>query len=191
MSRRRPGTVIAIGALTAVVLTALSLVVLAASGASSHHRWFGASSAANCTPPTLTGTVVDVSLMNMGGPMMGGNGGMMTGGMMRLITSTATVPAGTVSFRVLNAGTVVHELVVLPLPNNQIVGTRPVGANGQVDETGSLGEASKTCGAGGGDGIAPGSASWVTLTLPAGRYELVCNLPGHYAAGMYAQLVVQ
>jgi hypothetical protein len=25
---------------------------------------------------------------------------------------------------------------------------------------------------------------------PAGRYELVCNLPGHYAAGMYAEITV-
>ena len=57
-------------------------------------------------------------------------------------------------------------------------------------EAGSLGEASRTCAAGGGDGIAPGASSWVTVTLPAGRYEIVCNLPGHYAAGMYAQLVV-
>jgi uncharacterized cupredoxin-like copper-binding protein len=28
------------------------------------------------------------------------------------------------------------------------------------------------------------------VTLPPGRYELVCNLPGHYAAGMYSQLSV-
>ncbi|WP_253033861.1 sulfocyanin-like copper-binding protein [Arthrobacter sp. H16F315] len=26
--------------------------------------------------------------------------------------------------------------------------------------------------------------------MPPGRYELVCNLPGHYAAGMYSQLKV-
>jgi uncharacterized cupredoxin-like copper-binding protein len=36
----------------------------------------------------------------------------------------------------------------------------------------------------------PGASGWVTVTLPPGRYELVCNLPGHYAAGMYTQLTV-
>jgi Sulfocyanin (SoxE) domain len=28
------------------------------------------------------------------------------------------------------------------------------------------------------------------VTLHPGRYELICNLPNHYADGMYAQLVV-
>lgn len=60
----------------------------------------------------------------------------------------------------------------------------------RVSETGSLGEAPKTCGAGAGEGIAPRSSGWVTLTLRPGRYELVCNLPGHYGAGMYALLTV-
>ena len=40
------------------------------------------------------------------------------------------------------------------------------------------------------EGIAAGSAGWVTLDLAPGRYELVCNLPGHYAAGMYTLLTV-
>jgi uncharacterized cupredoxin-like copper-binding protein len=35
------------------------------------------------------------------------------------------------------------------------------------------------------------AASWVTLTLRLGRYELVCNLPGHYAIGMHAELDVR
>jgi hypothetical protein len=33
--------------------------------------------------------------------------------------------------------------------------------------------------------------SWVTLHLAPGRYELICNLPGHYAAGMFAELDVR
>jgi hypothetical protein len=78
--------------------------------------------------------------------------------------------------------------VVLPLPAGQAVGTRAVGSDGQVDEAGSLGEASRTCGAGAGDGIAACAAGWLTLTLGPGRYELVCNLPGHYPASMHAEL---
>jgi uncharacterized cupredoxin-like copper-binding protein len=95
-----------------------------------------------------------------------------------------------VSFVATNIGSINHELVVLRLPDNQIVGTRTIESDGTVDESGSLGEASNSCASGSGDGIAPGTSSWVTLTLPAGRYELLCNLPGHYAAGMYTQLTI-
>lgn len=52
------------------------------------------------------------------------------------------------------------------------------------------GTVSFACAEGSGQRILPGASGWVTLTLPPGRYELVCNLPGHYAAGMYTQLVV-
>jgi uncharacterized cupredoxin-like copper-binding protein len=38
--------------------------------------------------------------------------------------------------------------------------------------------------------IASGSVGWVTLTLPPGHYELVCNLQNHYASGMRQELVV-
>ena len=31
----------------------------------------------------------------------------------------------------------------------------------------------------------------MTLALKPGRYELVCNLPGHYAAGMHGELDVR
>jgi uncharacterized cupredoxin-like copper-binding protein len=65
-----------------------------------------------------------------------------------------------------------------------------VGIDNKVDETGSVGEASKSCGSGAGDDLDPGSIGWVTLHLAAGNYELICNLPGHYAAGMSTQLTV-
>jgi uncharacterized cupredoxin-like copper-binding protein len=123
----------------------------------------------------------------MGSPMMGG----VHGGMMRLTATPSSIASGPVSFVATNTGTVNHELVVLPMPGNQIVGTRPIQADGTIDETGSLGESSNSCGVGSGDGIAPAASSWVTVTLAPGRYELVCNLPGHYAAGMYTQLTVR
>jgi uncharacterized cupredoxin-like copper-binding protein len=145
-----------------------------------------------CSAPALSGTVVDVTLTNMGGSMMGGPmmGGPMVSGMMGIVVSTDGAPAGTVSFRVANTGGLVHELVVLPLPNGQSAGARAVHSDGRVDEVGSLGEASRTCGAGTGGGIDPGAIGWVTLNLPVGNYELVCNLPWHYAAGMHAGLTV-
>ena len=93
-----------------------------------------------CSAPALAGSVVDVSLTNMMNGQMGR--GWMTGGSMRVVTSTDRVNAGMVSFRVANMGTLVHELVVLPLPATQIAGNRVPTIDGRVDETGSLGEVS-------------------------------------------------
>lgn len=140
----------------------------------------------------LPGTVVGVTLTSMGTAMMG-NGADVGG--MSLRTDRATAPNGTVSFLVTNAGMIDHELVVLPLAEGQVVGTRAIGPAvngkpGKVDEAASLGEASKTDGQGAGEGIRPGASGWVSLTLAPGRYELLCNLPGHYGAGMYAELSV-
>lgn len=171
---------------------------------------------APCAPPALAGAVVDVNVSDMGammgpgmngGPMMGpgmmgpgmmGPGmmgpGMMNGGMgmgmMRLSANPISVPAGQVSLRVTNTGMLAHEVVVMPLGQGQNPGQRPVGASGEVDEAGSLGEAARTCGPGDGDGIAPGATGWTTLTLEPGRYELLCNISGHYGSGMYTELDV-
>jgi hypothetical protein len=79
---------------------------------------------------------------------------------------------------------------VLPLAPGQGVGRRSIGTDGRIDEAGSVGEASASCAAGGGNGILPESAGWTTLTLAPGRYELICNYPGHYRGGMYAELDV-
>ncbi|MCB2176379.1 MAG: hypothetical protein KQH57_11270 [Actinomycetales bacterium] len=144
----------------------------------------------------LPGTVVDLISADMGA-MMGGRGMMgswagstWTGGEMFLEADRTTVAAGTVTLRLTNDGSVDHELVVLPLADGQQVGQRTVGPDGAVDESASLGEASASGTEGAGDGIAPATSGWVTLDLAPGRYELVCNIAGHYAAGMYALLVV-
>ena len=121
---------------------------------------------------------------------MGQNRGMMSGGSMRLSADQVTVAHGTVSFLVTNGGGINHEMVILPLPTSQTVGTRPIGANAKIDEAGSLGEASNNNGKDAGEGIAPGAASWTTVTLTPGQYELVCNLRTHYSAGMYTRLTV-
>lgn len=136
-----------------------------------------------CPAPALPGQTVNVILSDTGGGMMGNH-------MMNVADSPSTVASGDVSLIVWNAGMMVHEFIVLPLPSGG-AGTRPVGPHGQVSEAGSLGEASRSCGDGAGDGIAPGAASWTTLRLSPGPYELLCNLPGHYAMGMFTELDVR
>jgi len=177
---------VAIAAVVAALAGASTVGIAAATGV--FRSGYMAPSGVCSAPASLPGTVVNVTLTNAGRGMMFGRS--TTGGMMRIFIGRTRVSAGPVSLRVANTGSLVHELVVLPLPAGQQVGERQVGSDNRVDETGSLGESSKTCGAGAGDGIDPGAVGWVTLDLPAGNYELVCNLPGHYAAGMYTELTV-
>ncbi|MEY9776334.1 sulfocyanin-like copper-binding protein [Arthrobacter sp. MW3 TE3886] len=178
-----------LGIASVILLTALSLVAVGVVGSVVNPGGPGFLSRARCAAPNLPGPVVGVSLTNMGGPMMSRPNRMM-GGAMRMTADRSAVGHGTVSFLVTNGGTISHELVILPLPENQIAGTRPIGGDAKIDESGTIGEASNTCADGAGQGILPGASGWVTVTLPPGRYELVCNLSGHYAAGMYTQLTV-
>ncbi len=193
---RRP---LLVGALAAAVtaLVASAAVAVGAGNGGAIPGSIGLLSGSSPAAPSLPGTVVNVSLADMGGSMMGQRdgmigqrSGMMSGGSMRLSADHATVPHGTVSFLATNGGSINHEMVILPLPASQSVGARPTGADAKVDEAGSLGEASNTNGKGAGQGVAPGASSWITVTLAPGQYELVCNLPNHYTAGMYTQLTV-
>lgn len=140
-------------------------------------------------PASLTGQQVRVLLGDMGmTSMMGGVAPM--GARMMLRALPARVAAGPVTFVAANRGWRTHELVVLPLNPGAAAGHRVVGANGRISEAGSLGEASKSCGQGAGEGIRSGAVGWTTIDLRPGRYELVCNLRNHYANGMHQELDV-
>jgi uncharacterized cupredoxin-like copper-binding protein len=167
------------GTAATLVLAGSTVALAAASGAFTTHV---------CKTPQRTGTVVQVTEMDMGHMPTGMMGGQY--GTMRLLARPATVRFGAVSLLVRNVGSRTHELVVLPLADGASVGARAVRADGRVDETGSLGEASRSCGPGAGDGIKAGTTGWLTLTPAPGRYELVCNLKNHYASGMFAELDV-
>jgi hypothetical protein len=87
-------------------------------------------------------------------------------------------PKGRVRFVVTNVGTIKHEFVVLRT-------SKPAGnllKGKEADETGNVGEIG---------GILPGQAKTLTLKLPAGHYALICNLPGHYATGQFADFSVR
>jgi len=178
------------GSAGVVVVAAAAVVVLAVGSAtvlvglanrSIHNHSYAV---VTCAAPKLPGNTVDVYLSDRGTSMMGRAPMMVT-----LQANPGTAVAGRVSFVARNRGALAHELVVLPLPADG-PGTRSTGTDGKINESQSLGEASKSCAEGTGDGIAPGSTSWVTLTLRPGRYELVCDEPWHYAAGMFDVLTV-
>lgn len=206
MSTTRLRLVLLIG-LAAVVLGVASTFALAGVGP---HPYTPQS----CEIPPLPGTVVNITLTDMHGSMMGPrtmHGQSMRGTgpggpygpattsqeypwpdmrMMSVVIDPATVPAGEVTFRVLNAGAWVHELTVLPLGPGESIGQRRIETNNQVDESAALGHVEASCGADEGDGLVPGAAGWTTITLEPGRYELICNIVGHYWAGMYTELTV-
>jgi uncharacterized cupredoxin-like copper-binding protein len=51
-----------------------------------------------------------------------------------------------------------------------------------VSEDGSVGEIAET---------EPGKTGTHTFKLKAGNYVMICNIAGHYQAGMYGTLVVK
>lgn len=94
-----------------------------------------------------------------------------------LSATPATAKAGKVTFNVTNKGTILHEMVVVPGASAAAL-KQP---DGSASEEGSPGEVPD---------VEPGKGGNVTITLPAGKYVLLCNLPGHFAGGMYTTLTV-
>ncbi len=95
----------------------------------------------------------------------------------KLTPAPTTAPAGTVTFAVRNAGQVKHEFVVIKT-------AKPAGdllKGSEADEAGNVGEIGN---------IPPGQSKTLALKLAAGHYALICNLPGHYKAGQYANFNV-
>jgi uncharacterized cupredoxin-like copper-binding protein len=97
----------------------------------------------------------------------------------------AVVPAGTVSFRILNQGPTSHELIVvrtehasdeLPLqPDGLTVNEEAPGVD-FLDEV---------------EGLDIDDRQTLVLDLEAGDYVLYCNLEGHYLGGMHATFTVR
>jgi uncharacterized cupredoxin-like copper-binding protein len=98
---------------------------------------------------------------------------------MAISVSPDSATAGDVTFNVTNDGTMPHELVVIK--TDKKAGDLPTDSSGTADETGSIGETE----------VEPGASSELSLNLKAGHYALICNLPGHYSAGMYADFNVK
>ena len=96
-------------------------------------------------------------------------------------TSTAS---GQITFNLKNDGAVVHELVVI---RTEIDAADLPQSGGKVDETSAAIEVKGKI-----QNVAGGASGQpMTAGLPAGKYALICNVPGHYGAGMHTGLTVQ
>ena len=95
------------------------------------------------------------------------------------IKAPATLTAGKTTFAVTDNGKIRHQLTIIRTtkPASKVL------AHGKSDDMpGRVGEI---------DSLAPGHSTTLKIkNLKPGHYALVCNLPGHYASGMYADLTV-
>lgn len=86
----------------------------------------------------------------------------------------ARVRAGKVTFVVKNAGKLPHDFVVL---RTNLAPSKLPMAGAKAKEVGRVGRTPV---------FGPGMTKRLTVTLKPGRYVLLCNVAGHYMAGMRA-----
>lgn len=86
--------------------------------------------------------------------------------------------AGPTTINAKNIGAAPHELVVLKTDK----AADSLGSGATVPEPGKVGEAAN---------ISAGQSKPIKLNLKPGNYLMICNVPGHYAAGMYLGVKVE
>ena len=92
----------------------------------------------------------------------------------------ASAEAGKVTFNARNVGEAPHELEVIA--TDTPAGDFPIeGAVAKVEGE-EVGEVK---------GIDAGQSKVLEVDLEPGHYQLICNLPGHYEPGMYADFQVR
>jgi len=94
--------------------------------------------------------------------------------------ASSSAPAGSVTFNISNEGPSTHEFVIvksddapdaLPVKDNEV----------EEDKLDVVDEA---------EDIAPSTTGTLTTDLEAGSYVIICNVTGHYEAGMHTAFTV-
>ncbi len=98
--------------------------------------------------------------------------------------SRSSVPAGKVTFELVNQGKITHEMVLVKtdLPAK---GLAPRADDPSTMDTAAAGQVPGEI-----QNVAAGAAKTEALTLTPGRYLLVCNQAGHYKVGMVTEFTV-
>lgn len=99
--------------------------------------------------------------------------------------SSTTASAGPVEFVVKNVGKEPHEFVVL---KNDLADKKLPLKGDSLDEDA---KGFKNLGEIGENKLKSGATETLKVSLTPGRYLLVCNLPGHFKAGMKAEFTVK
>jgi uncharacterized cupredoxin-like copper-binding protein len=145
------------------------------------------------TQPALADVTVNVTLSDMNGSSLDlsksmgmgiGQNGDMSKAMLHVKLDQPEVAAGKVTFHVTNgAKELEHEMLVIPLKDANTP-LPYVDAENRADEdaAGTLGEVSE---------LEPGKSGDASFDLKPGLYGLICNVPGHYSAGMWTVLAVK
>jgi uncharacterized cupredoxin-like copper-binding protein len=100
----------------------------------------------------------------------------------RIIVSPVRVPAGDVRVVLRNRGPDAHELIIVRAKGNRL----PLRTDALTVDEETLDPAT----AGALEAEPPGSVHTMRLHLRPGRYDMFCNMAGHYLGGMRAELVV-
>ena len=158
-----------------------------------------ADSASTVTVALFDMTAAGQGFMGQGGGMMGrggfgqggmmgqsfgqGAGSMMSPGMMSIRIDKTSIKAGEVTFDVKNwSRSLVHEMLVIPVDNADAPLPYDYGKQQVIeDQVKSLGETSE---------MEPNASKTLALQMTPGTYLLICNVPGHYGAGMQTVLTV-
>lgn len=147
---------------------------------------------AMASPSKAAGSVINVSLWDKGAEMaMATDLGFPAAGKdlskvtMGIAVSTDTAQAGEITFEVLNSSQdTIHEMIFTRLRDLTVLFPY-ISDENRVDEDKMpdiLGEVSE---------IDPGMSAALRLDLKAGKYLLFCNIPGHFAAGMWTVFTVK
>ena len=99
------------------------------------------------------------------------------------VAVATTITQGTSTFTIANIGTIAHELLVFK--SDLQPSAYPVDAAGNIKEEG----AGVTL-VSDGDNVDPGASQVRAIGLTPGTYLFVCNIPGHFKAGMFTVVTV-
>jgi hypothetical protein len=121
-----------------------------------------------------------------GGDTSGGGGNEVTAVVkdFEISLDPTSSPAGQTKFKVTNEGPAVHEFVVFK--SDLAADKLPVDDEGLVDEAGEgvelIGEV---------EDMEPNSTHDLSEDLDAGKYVIICNIPGHYKLGMATEFAAE